>query len=110
MIKEIADYMREIESEYCFIALRGDEKDVEVGEILDNSKDLFEGDTYGMELDGTSAYLIADLDNAEQEIERFFSDYLYHNISVVTGQSYSYGDDQNEVIIPYCKVLRTWSR
>jgi len=103
VVKALASFENE-----SYVALRGDDRDIAVGQILENSEDMASEENE--ELNGTSAYCISDCwdeDCTPEQVKSFLEDYRYSTLSIVTGGNYSDGNDQHEIVIENCKVLAT---
>lgn len=114
------------ESKYEYIGLRADDYEYEIGDICNNSHQLFqdpdfdedgellypavedpESPYYGFydagELDGTCAIRI-NVEQAEKALEEIKSYYGKH-IYLIAGNVAEYGNDEDEIIIRDAKVL-----
>lgn len=123
-IEEIRDLINEAEAKYSYIGIRADERDYQIGEIMDNSHQLFQDPQYddtftellypyvsdgpyagfydGGELNGTCALRISE-DNAEEMLKRVMS---YGNkFYLIGGNSMEYGNDEDEIIIEDAEVI-----
>lgn len=121
-IEEIRDLINEAEYEY--IGIRADERDYQIGEIMDNSHQLFADPQYNDdytellypyisegvyagfydagELNGTCALGITE-NNIEEMFKRVMS---YGNkYYLIGGNSMEYGYDEDEIIIKNAEVI-----
>jgi hypothetical protein len=113
------------EAEYDYIGIRADSRDYQIGEVMDNSHQLFQDPQYtdfectellypyisegpytgfydGGELDGTCALEVSE-SNIEEMIERVTS---YGNkYYLIGGNSMEYGNDDDEIIINDAEVI-----
>ena len=106
---------------FCF-GVRGDDRDVKVGDYLDTSYGWdYENDIQSEEkLNGTCAINLSDLnlcatddleqdqediEKIEQALDFFENTYNYEHISIIGGKSCEGGEDENEVIIEDAQVL-----
>lgn len=113
-------------SDFEILGLRKDDKLYNVGDILENSHQLFQDPQYtddscqellypyissgcyagfydGGELDGTCALEIRK-DNIDQIINDI-KQYDGKNMYLIAGNYYSYGNDDNEVVIKEAEVI-----
>lgn len=122
-IEEIRDLIGE--SEYAYIGIRADDRDYQIGEVMDNSHQLFQDPQYtdfectellypyisdgpyagfydGGELDGTCALEVSE-NNIEEKLEavRNYGEKIY----LIGGNVMQYGNDQNEIIIRNAEVI-----
>lgn len=114
------------ESEYEYIGIRADDYEYEIGDICNNSHQLFQDpdfDEYGEliypavedtespyygfydagELDGTCAIRInaEQIEKALEEIKSYYGKHIY----IIAGDSAEYGNDEDEIVICDAKVL-----
>ena len=113
------------EAEYDYIGIRADSRDYRIGEVMNNSHQLFQDPQYadfectellypyisegtyagfydGGELDGTCALEVSE-SNIEEMIERVTS---YGNkYYLIGGNSMEYGNDDDEIIINDAEVI-----
>ena len=113
------------EAEYDYIGIRADSRDYQIGEVIDNSHQLFQDPQYvdlectellypyisegtyagfydGGELDGTCALEVSE-SNIEEMLERVMS---YGNkYYLIGGNSMEYGNDDDEIIINDAEVI-----
>lgn len=122
-IEEIRNLINE--SEYGYIGIRADSRDYQIGEVMDNSHQLFQDPQYtdfectellypyisegpyagfydGGELDGTCALEVSE-NNIEEMIEAVKS--YGEKIYLIGGNSMEYGNDEDEIIIRNAKVI-----
>lgn len=122
-IEEIRDLIGE--SEYACIGIRADDRDYQIGEVMDNSHQLFQDPQYtdfecvellypyisegpyagfydGGELDGTCALGVSE-NNIEEMIEAVKS--YGEKIYLIGGNSMEYGNDVDEIIIRDAEVI-----
>ena len=122
-IEEIRNVISE--AEYAYIGIRADDRDYQIGEVMDNSHQLFQDPQYtdfectellypyisdgpytgfydGGELDGTCA-LEASESNIEERLEavRNYGERIY----LIGGNSMEYGNDEDEIIIRNAEVI-----
>lgn len=121
-IEEIRDLINGAEYEY--IGIRADERDYQIGEIMDNSHQLFEDPQYddsftellypcvldgpyagfydGGELNGTCALGITE-NNIEEMLEavKNYGEKFY----LIGGKTIEYGYDEDEIIIKNAEVI-----
>lgn len=113
------------EAEYGYIGIRADDRDYHIGEVMDNSHQLFQDPQYadfectellypyisdgpytgfydGGELDGTCA-LEASENNIEEKLEAVKS--YGEKIYLIGGNSMEYGNDVDEIIIRDAEVI-----
>lgn len=113
------------EAEYAYIGIRADDRDYRVGEVMDNSHQLFQDPHYtdfeytellypyisdgpyagfydGGELDGTCALEVSE-NNIEEKLEavRNYGEKIY----LIGGNSMEYGNDVDEIIIRDAEVI-----
>lgn len=116
-VEEIKNLIEDAEFEY--IGFRADSRDYKVGEVMDNSHQLFqdadcggklveEGPYAGFydagELDGTCA-LKASEDNVEEMIAKVKAYGKGKKIYLIGGDSMEYGYDAGEIIIREAEVI-----
>lgn len=113
------------EAEYDYIGIRADSRDYQIGEVMDNSHQLFQDPQYvdfectellypyisegtyagfydGGELDGTCALEVSE-SNIEEMLERVMP---YGNkYYLIGGNSMEYGNDDDEIIINDAEVI-----
>lgn len=121
-IEEIRDLINE--AEYGYIGIRADERDYQIGEIMDNSHQLFADPQYNDsftellypyvsdgpyagfydagELSGTCALGISD-NNIEEMLKRVMS--YGSKYYLIGGNSMEYGYDEDELIIKNAEVI-----
>lgn len=112
--QEIKDII--MEDAYDVYGLRVDNTDFSVGDICDNSHEVWQDDPedgseyneewgywVGEELDGTCAIEVK-ADTIEKALEAADA-YYGKNIYLIAGYDYMYGNDPGEVIIRNAKVL-----
>lgn len=122
-IEEIRDLIGE--SEYAYIGIRADDRDYQIGEVMDNSHQLFQDPQYtdfecvellypyisegpyagfydGGELEGTCALGVSE-NNIEEMIEAVKS--YGEKIYLIGGNSMEYGNDVDEIIIRDAEVI-----
>ena len=121
-IEEIRNIIEE--AEYNYIGVRADSRDYQVGEIIDNSHQLFEDPQYddsftellypcvldgpyagfydGGELDGTCALAIS-RNNIEEMLEAVKA--YGKKIYLIGGNTMEYGYDEDEIIIRNAEVI-----
>lgn len=121
-IEEIRDLINE--AEYGYIGIRADERDYQIGEIMDNSHQLFADPQYNDdytkllypyisegvyagfydagELNGTCALSIS-ANNIEEMLKRVMSYGSKHYL--IGGNSMEYGYDEDEIIIKNAEVI-----
>lgn len=122
-IEEIKNIINE--AEYDYIGIRADSRDYRIGEVMDNSHQLFQDPQYtdfecvellypyisegpyagfydGGELDGTCALEVSE-NNIEEMIEavKAYGEKIY----LIGGNSMEYGYDTNEIIIREAEVI-----
>ena len=113
------------EAEYAYIGIRADDREYQIGEVMDNSHQLFQDPQYadfectellypyisdgpytgfydGGELDGTCA-LEASENNIEEKLEAVKS--YGEKIYLIGGNSMEYGNDVDEIIIRDAEVI-----
>jgi mannose-6-phosphate isomerase-like protein (cupin superfamily) len=108
---EMSDYLEKHGDDYNFIAVRGDDKSVKVGEKLKPSIDMSRMVERGTKLSGTSAFAItpdSKLAIQKQLIQYFKTYSQYDHYSILTGSGYDYGDDPREFVVENPVVLATW--
>lgn len=113
------------EAEYDYIGIRADDRDYQVGEVMDNSHQLFQDPQYadfectellypyisdgpytgfydGGELDGTCALEVSE-NNIEEMIEavKSYGEKTY----LIGGNTMQYGNDKDEIIIRNAEVI-----
>lgn len=113
------------EAEYDYIGIRADDRDYQIGEVMDNSHQLFQDPKYadfectellypyisdgpytgfydGGELDGTCALETSE-NNIKERLEavRNYGERIY----LIGGNSMEYGNDEDEIIIRNAKVI-----
>ena len=107
--------------EYCYFGIRammanpltGELQRVEVNDIVDNSYDWADGDSTGVELDGTSALEIdidaeiEDISSVLKNIENYTWD--TNQIVILGSIDKEYGQDNNEIVMQNAVVLAVWS-
>ena len=93
-IEEIRNLISE--AEYDYIGIRADDRDHQIGEVMDNSHQLFQ------ELDGTCALEVSE-NNIEEMIEAVKS--YGEKIYLIGGNSMEYGNDVDEIIIRDAEVI-----
>lgn len=111
-VEEIKNLIEDAEFEY--IGIRADSRDYKVGEVMDNSHQLFqdadcggklvEEGPYAGELDGTCA-LKASEDNVEEMIAKVKAYGKGKKIYLIGGDSMEYGYDAGEIIIREAEVI-----
>ncbi|AOH47499.1 hypothetical protein BCS37_03130 [Selenomonas sp. oral taxon 920] len=99
----------------AFIGIRYDDNVYQIGDELENSHDWPEGNWTETELDGACAVDVMnfggdyqDLDELkEHAIEQLndSNEYLNENVYLISGTSYEYGNDPNEVILRNPEVI-----
>lgn len=112
-------------AEYDYIGIRADSRDYQIGEVMDNSHQLFQDPQYadfectellypyisegtyagfydGGELDGTCALEVSER-NIEEMLERVKS--YGEKIYLIGGNSMEYGYDAGEIIIRDAEVI-----
>ena len=117
-VEEIRNLINE--AEYDYIGIRADSRDYQIGEVMDNSHQLFQDPQYvdfectellypyisegtyagfydGGELDGTCA-----LEVSESNIEEMSYGNKYY---LIGGNSMEYGNDDDEIIINDAEVI-----
>lgn len=114
-VEEIKNLIEDAEFEY--IGIRADSRDYKVGEVMDNSHQLFqdadcggelveEGPYAGFydagELDGTCALRVSE-DNVEEMIAKVKA--YGRKIYLIGGDSMEYGYDVGEIIIREAEVI-----
>ena len=122
-IEEIGNLISE--AEYDYIGIRADDRDYQIGEVMDNSHQLFQDPQYtdfecvellypyisegphagfydGGELDGTCALEVSE-NNIEEMIEAVKS--YGEKIYLIGGNSMEYGNDVDEIIIRDAEVI-----
>lgn len=121
-IEEIRDLING--AEYGYIGIRADERDYQIGEIMDNSHQLFADPQYNDdytkllypyisegvyagfydagELNGTCALSIS-ANNIEEMLKRVMSYGSKHYL--IGGNSMEYGYDEDEIIIKNAEVI-----
>lgn len=121
-IEEIRDLINE--AEYGYIGIRADERDYQIGEIMDNSHQLFADPQYNDsfmellypyvsdgpyagfydagELNGTCALRIS-ANNIEEMLKRVMS--YGSKYYLISGNSMEYGYDEDEIIIKNAEVI-----
>ena len=96
------------------IGIRHDDNVYQLGDELENSHDWPEGNWTETELDGACAIDVADscsydsLDELKEMAIRRLNDsneYLNENVYLISGTSYEYGNDPNEVILRNPEVI-----
>ena len=107
------------EAEYDYIGIRADKRDYQIGEIMDNSHQLFQDTDCGGELvkegpyagsydagelDGTCALKVSE-DNVEKMIEKVKAYGKEKKIYLIGGNSMEYGYDPDEIIIRDAEVI-----
>lgn len=113
------------EAEYDYIGIRADDRDYQIGEVMDNSHQLFQDPQYtdfecvellypyisegpyaglydGGELDGTCALSVSE-NNIEEILEaaKNYGEKIY----LIGGNSMKYGNDVDEIIIRDAEVI-----
>lgn len=114
-VQEIKDII--MEDAYDVYGLRIDNTDFSVGDICDNSHEVWQDDPedgseyneewgywVGEELDGTCAVRVT-VDTIEKALKKI-DEYYGKNLYLISGYDYSWGNDQMEVIIRNAKVLK----
>lgn len=116
-VEEIKNLIEDAEFEY--IGIRADSRDYKVGEVMDNSHQLFqdadcggelveEGQYAGFydagELDGTCALKVSE-DNVEEMIAKVKAYGKEKKIYLIGGDSMEYGYDAGEIIIREAEVI-----
>lgn len=112
-------------AEYDYIGIRADSRDYQIGEVMDNSHQLFQDPQYadfectellypyisegtyagfydGGELDGTCALEVSER-NIEEMLERVMS--YGSKYYLIGGNSMEYGNDDEEIIINNAEVI-----
>lgn len=122
-IEEIRNLISE--AEYDYIGIRADDRDYQIGEVMDNSHQLFQDPQYtdfecvellypyisegpcagfydGGELDGTCALEVSE-NNIEEMIEavKSYGEKTY----LIGGNVMQYGNDKDEIIIRNAEVI-----
>lgn len=113
------------EAEYAYIGIRADDRDYQIGEVMDNSHQLFQDPQYtdfecvellypyisegpyagfydGGELNGACALGVSE-NNIEEMIEAVKS--YGEKIYLIGGNSMEYGNDVDEIIIRDAEVI-----
>lgn len=113
------------DAEYDYIGIRADDRDYQIGEVMDNSHQLFQDPQYadfeytellypyisegpyagfydGGELDGTCALEVSE-NNIEEMIEAVKS--YGKKIYLIGGNTMEYGNDESEIIIRDAAVV-----
>lgn len=113
------------EAEYDYIGIRADDRDYQIGEVMNNSHQLFQDPQYadfectellypyisdgpytgfydGGELDGTCALEVSE-NNIEEMIEavKSYGEKTY----LIGGNTIQYGNDKDEIIIRNAEVI-----
>lgn len=98
-----------------YYAVRGDDRNYNVGDKLECSKDFADdSETYGQELNGTSGTSISYLyfDGEEEDIQAIKEAidynkqaYSYKNLYIITGIYNDYGTDENEILLDDAEVV-----
>lgn len=113
------------EAEYAYIGIRADDRDYQIGEVMDNSHQLFQDPQYtdfectellypyitegpytgfydGGELDGTCALAVSE-SNIEEMLEavKNYGEKTY----LIGGNVMQYGNDKDEIIIKNAEVI-----
>jgi hypothetical protein len=122
-IEEIRNIIEK--AEYDYIGIRADSRDYQIGEVMDNSHQLFQDPQYtdfectellypyisegsyagfydGGELDGTCALEVSE-NNIEEMIETVKS--YGEKIYLIGGNTMEYGNDVDEIIIRNAEVI-----
>ena len=112
-IEEIRNIIEE--AEYGYIGIRADSRDYQIGDVMDNShqlfqdpqyNDIYEGPYAGFydagELNGTCALSVSE-NNIEKMLEavKNYGEKIY----LIGGNSMEYGNDEDEIIIRNAEVI-----
>ena len=98
-----------------FIGIRYDDNVYQLGDELENSHDWPEGNWTETELDGACAVNMMSSGGDYQDLDEFkehaieqlndSNEYLNENVYLISGTSYEYGNDPNEVILRNPEVI-----
>ena len=98
-----------------FIGIRYDDNVYQLGDELENSHDWPEGNWTETELDGACAVDVMSPGGDYQDLDEFkehaieqlndSNEYLNENVYLISGTSYEYGNDPNEVILSNPEVI-----
>ena len=98
-----------------FIGIRYDDNAYQLGDELENSHDWPEGNWTETELDGACAVNMMSSGGDYQDLDEFkkhaieqlndSNEYLNENVYLISGTSYEYGNDPNEVILTNPEVI-----
>lgn len=99
-IEEIRATMEELQWDYGMVAIRTQDEPFELGAIDHFSHIWEDGDDTGEELDGVCG-------TTANGVEKHINGYYFGNhVAIIAGNSYEYGEDEDEVIIKDAVVVK----
>lgn len=105
--QEIMEMVEEKEWNYDYevVAIRTQDVPFELGTMEHKSMVWVDGEETGEELDGVSATICTDVKAVKEHTGENFGGYYGQYTAIIGGNSYTYGEDEGEVVIEDAEVL-----